>query len=131
MRVSSPGSSISIAWRKMFFHLLAVLPSAQPRTLSVAEARVLAGQLREAGGRRHERAVARVGANQACPFDLQALVPVPDEMLVRQAAIHEALAIAFAQIEMGGLVIAASTGTGDGTDDGVVTSGRPSDRAGF
>jgi hypothetical protein len=62
------------------FHLLAA-PSTQPRTLSVAGARVLAGQLREAVGRRHERAVARVGASQACPFDLHALVPVPDEIL--------------------------------------------------
>jgi hypothetical protein len=62
------------------FHLLAA-PSTQPRTQSVAGARVLAGQLREAVGRRHECAVARVGASQACPFDLHALVPVPDEML--------------------------------------------------
>jgi hypothetical protein len=63
------------------FHLLAAPPSSQPRTLSVAGARVLAGQLREAVGRRHECAVARVGASQACPFDLHALVPVPDEIL--------------------------------------------------
>jgi hypothetical protein len=62
------------------FHLLAV-PSSQPRTLSVAGARVLAGQLREAVGRRHERAVARVGTSQACPFDLHALIAVPDELL--------------------------------------------------
>jgi hypothetical protein len=62
------------------FYLLAA-PSSQPRTLSVAGARVLAGQLREAVGRCHERAVARVGASQACPFDLHALIPVPDEML--------------------------------------------------
>ena len=61
------------------FHLLAA--PLQPRTLSVAGARVLAGQLREAVGRRHERAVARVGVSQVCPFDLHALVPVPDEML--------------------------------------------------
>jgi hypothetical protein len=63
------------------FHLLAAPPPSQPRTLSVAGARVLAGQLREAVGRRRERALARVGASQACPFDLHALVPVPDEML--------------------------------------------------
>jgi hypothetical protein len=62
------------------FHLLAA-PSTQPRTLSVAGARVLAGQLRKAVDRRHERAVARVGASQACPFDLHALIPVPDEIL--------------------------------------------------
>jgi hypothetical protein len=62
------------------FRLLAA-PSTQPRALSVAGARVLAGQLRKAVDRRHERAVARVGASQACPFDLHALVPVPDAML--------------------------------------------------
>jgi hypothetical protein len=63
------------------FHLLAAPSPTRARTLSVAGARVLAGQLREAVGRRHQRAVARVGASQACPFDLHALVPVPDEML--------------------------------------------------
>jgi hypothetical protein len=63
------------------FHLLVAPPPPQPRTLSVAGARVLAGQLREAVARRHECAVARVGVSQACPFDLHALVPVPDEIL--------------------------------------------------
>jgi hypothetical protein len=63
------------------FHLLVAPPLPQPRTLSVAGARMLAGQLREAVGRRHERAVARVGVSQACPFDLHALVPVPDHVL--------------------------------------------------
>jgi hypothetical protein len=42
---------------------------------------VLAGQLREAVGRRHERAVSRIGLSQACPFDLHALIPVPGHML--------------------------------------------------
>jgi hypothetical protein len=63
------------------FHLLVVPPLHQPRTLSVAGSRVLAEQLREAVGRRRERAVARVGVSQACLFDLHALVPVPDEIL--------------------------------------------------
>ena len=63
------------------FHLLVAPPPSQPRTLRIAGARVLAGQLREAVGRRHERAIARVGVSQACPFDLHALVPVPDEIL--------------------------------------------------
>ena len=63
------------------FHLLAAPPPSQPRTLSVAGARVLAGQLREAVGRRHERAVSRVGLSQACLFDLHALIPVPGHML--------------------------------------------------
>ena len=42
---------------------------------------MLAGQLREAVGRRHERAVSRIGLNQACPFDLHVLIPVPGHML--------------------------------------------------
>ncbi len=52
-----------------------------PEALSVAGARVLAGQLREAVARRHEIAVARVGRSEACPFDLHALLPVPAEVL--------------------------------------------------
>jgi hypothetical protein len=63
------------------FHLLATPPPSHQRRLSVAGARVLAGQLREAVGRRHDRAIARVGVSQACLFDLHALVPVPDEIL--------------------------------------------------
>jgi len=51
------------------------------RTLSVAGARVLAGQVRQAVGRRHALAVAQVGRSTACPFDLHALVPVPAFLL--------------------------------------------------
>ena len=58
------------------FHLLVASSPPQPRTLSVAGARMLVGQLRDGVGSRHERAVARVGVSQACPFDLHALVPV-------------------------------------------------------
>jgi len=50
-------------------------------TLRVAGARVLAGQLREAVARRHGIAVARVGRSEACPFDLHALLPVPEAIL--------------------------------------------------
>lgn len=53
----------------------------QQRTLSVAGARIVASQLRDAVARRHELAVARVGRSQACPLDLHALVPVPDDVL--------------------------------------------------
>ena len=49
--------------------------------LSLEGARVLSGQLREAVARRQALAVARVGRSLACPFDLQALVPVPDTIL--------------------------------------------------
>ena len=61
-----------------WFHLL-VNPA--HRALSLAGARVLAGQLREAVEHRHAVAVARVGHSRACPFDLHALVPVPADIL--------------------------------------------------
>ena len=51
------------------------------RALSLAGARVLAGQLRDAVEHRHSMAVARVGHSRACPFDLHALVPVPAAIL--------------------------------------------------
>jgi len=58
-------------------------PASPQRALSVVGARVLARQLREAVAARHEAAVALVGRSIACPFDLHALVPVPDEVLCR------------------------------------------------
>ncbi len=69
------------------FHLLVAPPAragaegAPGRSLSLAGARILAGQLRAAAARRHALAVARVGHNAVCPFDLHALVPVPDAIL--------------------------------------------------
>jgi hypothetical protein len=63
------------------FHLLVSPPAPQHRTLSLAGARIVAGQLRDAVGRRHDLAVARVGRSRACPLDLHALVPVPNSML--------------------------------------------------
>ena len=62
-----------------WFHLL-VNPAS--RSLSLAGARVLAGQLREAVERRHAIAVLQVGRSRACPFDLNALVPVPADILL-------------------------------------------------
>ncbi len=61
-----------------WFHLL-VNPAS--RSLSLAGARALAGQLRDAVERRHAIAAARVGRSRACPFDLHALVPVPADIL--------------------------------------------------
>ena len=58
-----------------------VAPPRQPRTLSVAGAGIVAGQLRAAVSRRHDLAVARVGTSRACPFDLHALLPVPADVL--------------------------------------------------
>ena len=51
------------------------------RTLSVAGARVLAGQLREAVERRQALAVAQIGRSTACSLDLHALVSVPETIL--------------------------------------------------
>ena len=71
------------------FHLLAVPPapagslSAPARSLSLAGARILAGQLREAAARRHALAITQVGHSRACPFDLHTLLPVPAAMLRR------------------------------------------------
>ena len=63
------------------FHLLVAPSPPQQRSLSLAGARVLAGQLRDAAGQRHQAAIARVGRSTACPFDLHTLVPVPDPIL--------------------------------------------------
>ena len=56
-------------------------PSGQPRTLSLEGARMLAAELRDAVARRHALAVARVGHDQTCCFDLHALLPVPGDIL--------------------------------------------------
>jgi hypothetical protein len=70
------------------FHLL-VAPT---RSLSMTGARILAGQLRAAAAHRHALAKARVGHSHACPFDLHALVPVPDAILQLGPDDPEALA---------------------------------------
>ena len=82
---SAAAGAGTIPWRLQpdslqedWFHLL-INPAS--RSLSLAGARVLAGQLREAVEHRHAVAVARVGRSRACPFDLQALVPVPADIL--------------------------------------------------
>jgi hypothetical protein len=75
-----------------WFLLLAAPPAPQQRTLSLAGARVLASQLREAVAARQAAACARVGRSRACPFDLHALLPVP-EVILRLGPDHpEALA---------------------------------------
>ncbi len=66
-----------------WFHLLAAPPAPQERSLSVAGARILAAQLRDAVGRRHELAVAQAASAKSCPFDLHALLPVPATLLRR------------------------------------------------
>ena len=64
-----------------FFLCLAAPPPGHLRTLSLEGARMLAADLRDAVARRHGLAVAGVGRSAACPFDLHALLPVPDPVL--------------------------------------------------
>ena len=66
-----------------WFHLLAAPPVPEERSLSVAGARILAAQLRDAVGYRHELAVAQAAGAKSCSFDLHALLPVPDALLRR------------------------------------------------
>jgi hypothetical protein len=72
-----------------FFHLLVAPPAragslvAPARSLSLAGARIVADQLCAAVARRHALAAAQVGHSRARPFDLHALVPVPDAVLRR------------------------------------------------
>lgn len=56
-------------------------PQGQARTLSLEGARMLAAELRDAVARRNALAVARVGQDNKCYFDLHALVPVPGDIL--------------------------------------------------
>ena len=60
---------------------LAVAQPPERRSLTVAGCRILAHQFRDRAEARHARAVARVGISRACPFDLHALLPVPDAIL--------------------------------------------------
>ncbi len=75
-----------------WFNRLVSPPAPQRRSLSLEGARMLAGQLREAVARRHALAVAEVGSSQACAFDLHALVPVPEAILLLGPDHPEALA---------------------------------------
>ncbi len=63
------------------FHLLVAPPAPQRRRLSLAGARQLARQLREAAELRHAAACARVSLSQACALDLHALLPMPPDIL--------------------------------------------------
>ena len=93
---AAAGGAGTVPWHLDFdrmeedlFHLLVAPPAragalgSRTRSLSLAGARILAGQLRAAAARRHALAIARVGHSEACPFDLHALVPVPDAILRR------------------------------------------------
>jgi hypothetical protein len=73
------------------FHLAAAQPAAM-RHLTIAGCRILARQFRERAEAHHARAVARVGQSRACPFDLQALLPIPPAILALGPTDKEALA---------------------------------------
>ena len=60
---------------------LAVATPPSERRLSVAGCRILARQFRARVEAHHALAVARVGRSLACPLDLHALLPVPDDVL--------------------------------------------------
>jgi hypothetical protein len=86
-RLAAAGSG-TIPWhldldrlQEDWFHWLIQRRDAAAPGLSAAGAHVLSAQLRDAVGRRHELAVARVGRSFACAFDLHALLPVPDTVL--------------------------------------------------
>jgi hypothetical protein len=64
-----------------WFHLLAVPPAPQRRSLSLEGARILAGQLRDAAEARQRLVTDRAAASRACPFDLHRLLPVPGRLL--------------------------------------------------
>ena len=85
---AAAGGAGTIPWRldldrmeEDLFLMLAAPPPPQWRRLSLAGARTLAGQLRDAAEQRHAAAAARVGQSRACALDLHALVPVPDGLL--------------------------------------------------
>jgi hypothetical protein len=73
------------------FNLAAAQPAAT-RQLTVAGCRILARQFRERAETYHARALARVGHSRACPFDLQALLPIPPAILALGPNDKEALA---------------------------------------
>jgi hypothetical protein len=63
--------------------LALVSPPDGSRGLSPAAARILARELREAEFQHARKVRAQAGVSRACPFDLQALIPVPAEILER------------------------------------------------
>ena len=73
------------------FHRAAAVPAAQ-RGLSIDGCHILARQFRTLVEAHRARAAARVGRGRECPFDLHALLPVPEEILARGENHPDALA---------------------------------------
>ena len=63
-------------------HALLTPPDGSPG-LSLAAARILARQLRQAVEAHADRVAQAVGRSTACPLDLQALIPIPSAVLQR------------------------------------------------
>jgi hypothetical protein len=70
----------------------AVAQPARGKSLTVDGCRILARQFRERVEARQARAAALVGQSRACPFDLHALLPVPEAILMRGPSHPAALA---------------------------------------
>jgi hypothetical protein len=64
----------------LFHRLAARYP--QTGRLSLDACRLFAAQFRERLQDHHQRAFAAIGQSRACPFDLHALLPVPEPLLV-------------------------------------------------
>ncbi|WP_424140679.1 hypothetical protein [Roseomonas chloroacetimidivorans] len=56
-------------------------PAEGERAISLQGARILARRLRDAAAANHQRAIARIGTDYHCPFDLHRLLPVPPGIL--------------------------------------------------
>lgn len=76
-----------IPWRLDFARLeedvfnLAVAQPAAQRHLPVAGCRILARQFRQRVEAHHAKAVGQIGYSRACPLDLHAVLPIPQEIL--------------------------------------------------
>jgi len=86
-RATAAGAGV-VLWRhdlagpaEDWFHRLAAPPAPQRRTLSLAGARILAGQLRETVEQRQAQVLDQETRSRACPLDLHRLVPVPAPLL--------------------------------------------------
>ncbi|UFN51572.1 hypothetical protein LPC08_25245 (plasmid) [Roseomonas sp. OT10] len=58
-----------------------VAPAEGERAISLQGARILARRLRDAAAANHQRAIARIGTDHSCPFDLHRLLPAPPGIL--------------------------------------------------
>jgi hypothetical protein len=72
-------------------HLAVSQPPSQ-RNLTVEGCRILARQFRDTVEARQAKAVALVAQSKACPFDLHALLPVPEAILILGPTNPQALA---------------------------------------